>query len=371
MSNYQVITEQPALDALIASYQDAPVLTLDTEFVRTRTYYAEFGLIQVYDGKQLALIDPRVGLDLSGFWALLTNPNIIKVLHSCSEDLDVFACYGKCIPEPLFDTQIASALLGHGAALGYAKLVEQHLGIVIDKGESRTDWTQRPLSQAQLDYAANDVLYLHQIYPTLAREIEEKGRQGWLRQECQRLASGRLVTPNPEAAYRKVKGAAKLNPHQLAVLRELASWRMNQALKRNSALGFVVKDAGLMELAITQPKSLNQLNQLTVLGDHEKRRHGKALLRCIEETDFDDLPEAFEQVALAPGYKSVLKRLKNCSTEIAEEKVVAIETLAPKRLLHQYLVWRHQGQTGELPMVLTGWRGELLAEPIEALKLNF
>ena len=141
------------------------ILVLDTEFVRTRTYYANLGLIQAYDGKRLALIDPVSITDLSGFWQLLSNPNIVKLVHSCSEDLEVFAHYGQCQPTPLFDSQLAASVAGLGHGLGYAKLVEMCLDVSLDKGESRTDWLKRPLSDAQLQYAANDVYYLYQLYP--------------------------------------------------------------------------------------------------------------------------------------------------------------------------------------------------------------
>ncbi|GLS84744.1 ribonuclease D [Paraferrimonas haliotis] len=370
MPDYQYIAEQGELDRLVDAYQTAEVLSLDTEFVRQRTYHAEFGLIQIYDGEQLALIDPRVGLDLSGFWALLTDPTIVKVLHSCSEDLDVFAHYGKVIPAPLFDTQIASALLGDGPALGYAKLVEEQLGISIDKGESRTDWTRRPLSQAQLNYAANDVLYLHQIYPKLAKRINDSEREQWLTQECQRLCEGRLLTPNPEQAYLRVKGAGKLSRPELAVLRELASWRLNQAMSRNLAVGFVVKDAGLLDVAMRMPKNAPQVNQLSSLTDHEKRRHAKALAQCVVATDFDDLPPQFEQIALSNAYKQALKRLKSTALTIAESHQVAIETLAPKRLLHEYLLWLHHKKEGKQPLVLNGWRGSLLTSSFESLAVQ-
>ncbi|MGL5409223.1 MAG: ribonuclease D, partial [Shewanella sp.] len=167
MSVFQYVSDEASLNALVAQYQQSKLLVLDTEFVRTRTYYAKLGLIQAYDGKTLALIDPVAIADLSQFWALLADPTIVKLVHSCSEDLEVFAHYGQCQPLPLFDSQIAAALCGMGHGLGYAKLVETCLDEVIDKGESRTDWMHRPLTQAQLTYAANDVLYLHQLYPQL------------------------------------------------------------------------------------------------------------------------------------------------------------------------------------------------------------
>ena len=188
MLAFEYISNENALALLVAQYEQAPLLVLDTEFVRTRTYYAKLGLIQAYDGKTLALIDPVAIKDLSPFWALLTNKNIIKLLHSCSEDLEVFAHYGECQPTPLFDSQIAASLAGMGHGLGYAKLVEQCLSIELDKGESRTDWMKRPLTDAQLQYAANDVSYLYQLYPQILQKLTEQNRLDLAEPELAQIA---------------------------------------------------------------------------------------------------------------------------------------------------------------------------------------
>ena len=164
MLTFEYISDDASLLSLVEQYQHSALLVLDTEFVRTRTYYAKLGLIQAYDGKTLALIDPVAIKDLSPFWQLLTDPNIVKLVHSCSEDLEVFAHYGECQPSPLFDSQIAASFAGLGHGLGYAKLVDACLQVEIDKGESRTDWMNRPLSDSQLQYAANDVFYLYKLF---------------------------------------------------------------------------------------------------------------------------------------------------------------------------------------------------------------
>jgi ribonuclease D len=369
LSAFHYVSDAASLNALVAQYQQSKILVLDTEFVRTRTYYAKLGLIQAYDGHTLALIDPVALPDLSQFWALHDNPNIIKLVHSCSEDLEVFAHYGQCQPAPLFDSQIAASLCGMGHGVGYAKLVETCLNEVIDKGESRTDWMRRPLSEAQLTYAANDVLFLYQLYPQLEAKLSAQRRLAWLYEEGQRMTEGRLATPDLDTAYLKVKNAFQLNEIQLAYLKVLAKWRLEKALARDLALGFVIKDHGLIALAKKQPKSIAELIKLNDLTEQEKRIHGKEILRIMQTADLVNLPELVDVLALKSGYKSAFKSIKTCLTELCEHHEVPQEMLASKRHIHEYLQWRWDGQLGDLPAVLGGWRGELAAQSLAKLEL--
>lgn len=369
MSAFQYVSDEASLNALVTQYKQSKILVLDTEFVRTRTYYAKLGLIQAYDGKTLALIDPVALPDLAQFWALLSDPNIVKLVHSCSEDLEVFAHYGKCQPTPLFDSQIAASLCGMGHGVGYAKLVETCLGEVIDKGESRTDWIRRPLTEAQLSYAANDVLYLYQLYPQLEAKLSAQGRLAWLYEEGERMTQGRLADPDLDTAYLKVKNAFQLTEIQLAYLKVLAKWRLEKALVRDLALGFVVKDHGLIALAKKQPKSSADLFKLNDLTEQEKRIHGKDLLRVLQTADLVNLPELVDVLALKSGYKSAFKAIKSCLVELCEQHDVPQEMLGSKRHIHEFLQWRWDKQQGDLPAVLCGWRGEIAAESLAKLEV--
>ncbi|MBV7314416.1 ribonuclease D [Shewanella sp. NIFS-20-20] len=371
MLEYVYISDQGSFDALVAQYSNAPLLVLDTEFVRTRTYYAKLGLIQAYDGQTLALIDPLAVKDLSGFWALLQDPNIIKLVHSCSEDLEVFAHYGQCQPAPLFDSQLAAAFAGMGHGLGYAKLVQACLGVELDKGESRTDWLKRPLSQAQLQYAANDVYYLYQLYPQLLSALNDKQRLTWLWEEGQRLTQDRLTPLDPALAYLKVKNAFQLSSEELAVLRDLAAWRLQRAIDRDLALGFVVKDHVLLALAKKQPKSLEGLMRMVELSEHEKRVLGQELLKIIAAVDFTSCPEPIDILALQPGYKPAFKAIKAALVSVCEQYQVPDELLSSKRHIHEYLTWHWHDQQGELPLLLVGWRGELSHQLLQQLGVSF
>jgi ribonuclease D len=366
---FQYVSDDATLAELIVQYEQSQLLVLDTEFVRTRTFYAQLGLIQAYDGKTLALIDPVAVTDLSAFWALLSNPNIVKLVHSCSEDLEVFAHYGQCQPSPLFDSQIAASLCGMGHGVGYAKLVETCLNQVIDKGESRTDWMKRPLTDAQLNYAANDVYYLYQLYPKLLSELQQQGRLAWLYEEGERMTKGRLDRPDGDTAYLRVKNAFQLTQLQLAYLKVLAKWRLEKALERDLALGFVVKDHGLIGLAKKQPKNLADLLKINDLTEHEKRIHAKELLRVLQSADLDNLPDPVDVLALKPAYKSAFKAVKSCLTQVCEAGNIPLELLGSKRHIHEYLQWLWEGKSGEQPLVLSGWRGAIAAAALSRLSL--
>ena len=367
---FEYINDNASLLSLVEQYQQSTLLVLDTEFVRTRTYYAKLGLIQAYDGKTLALIDPVAITDLSPFWALLTNPNIVKLVHSCSEDLEVFAHYGKCQPRPLFDSQIAASLARFGHGLGYAKLVEACLQVEIDKGESRTDWMKRPLTDAQLQYAANDVFYLHQLYPQLQQKLAENNRLDWLFEEGQRMTEGRLSLPDGENIYLKVKNAFQLSSQQLAYLKVLAKWRLSKAVSRNLALGFVIKDHALIALAKKQPTTLAELNSLNDLTDQEKRIHGKDLLAVMATADLINLPEVVDIVALKAGYKSAFKEIKSILSDLCESKDVALEFVGSKRLIHEFLLWLFHNKQTQTPLLLSGWRGQLVGDLLAGVRFS-
>ncbi|WP_025820252.1 ribonuclease D [Shewanella marina] len=367
MIAFEYVSDDAALADLVAHYQQSDILVLDTEFVRTRTYYANLGLIQAYDGKRLALIDPVSITDLSGFWQLLSNPNIVKLVHSCSEDLEVFAHYGQCQPTPLFDSQLAASVAGLGHGLGYAKLVEMCLDVSLDKGESRTDWLKRPLSDAQLQYAANDVYYLYQLYPILKQKLIEQQRLSWAEEESQRMTEGRLAEIDFDNAYLKVKNGFQLNQQQLAYLKVLSTWRLQKATHRNLALGFVVKDHGLIGLAKKQPKNMMELGKLADLTELEKRINGRDMLAVMQKADLDNLPELIDVLALQPGYKAGFKEIKARLLEICEAEQVPSELMAAKRHIHDYMNWHWNNKQGDSPLLLNGWRGKLAAPALLSL----
>ncbi|RLV61255.1 ribonuclease D [Parashewanella curva] len=366
--DYVLVEDQNAFDDLIAQFSQSDIISLDTEFVRTRTYYAKLGLVQMYDGQTLALVDPLKCEDLSGLWQLLANENIIKLLHAGSEDLDIFAHYGQVEPKSIFDTQFAASICGFDHGLGYARLVEQCLGVVLDKGESRTDWMKRPLSQKQLDYAANDVFYLYSIFPILKQKLVELDRYEWVFEEGQIQTAGRTNEHDFDNAYLKVKNAFQLTPKQLALLKPLASWRLNTAVKKDTAIGFILKDHILIALAKAWPKSLKDFSKIREMSNIERGRYGKQVLSCFQQADFDNLPERIDAIAYRDDYKGSFKLVKKHLTQVAEQNTLPLEQIASKKMVHEYLGWLWK-QPDRLPKILTSWRGRLTEESLSKLEV--
>jgi ribonuclease D len=363
LMEYQYIDAQPELDAFCQQANKASVLALDTEFVRTRTFYAELGLIQAFDGKDLVLIDPTVGLDLEPFWQLLTNKDIVKVLHSCHEDLEVFKVYANRLPEPLFDTQIAGQFLNEGTVLGFGAAIEKTTGIVLDKGEARTNWLARPLSAMQLQYAANDVKYLLPLYHDFNEQLKERGLDKFNLQEAALKIEQKKKDKVPELLYQDFGNAWQLKRRELAILKELCQWRYEVALKKNLALGFVVKDATLMTLSQRQPTSLSSLKNIPDMHPSEARIHGQALLNCIDkgkQIPAEDCPDKIPRLTDFPDYKQAFKLLKKLALDAAEHHQVPLPLLATKKQLNQWITWSWHVPGSAEPDFAKPWRAGLL-----------
>jgi ribonuclease D len=383
---YQLIEDENSLKKLCNQYSQAAVLAIDTEFVRTRTLYPKLGLLQIFDGKQLALIDPIAIDDLSPFWQLLTNENIVKVLHACSEDLEVFLTSANCKPVNLIDSQIIMSFLGHGLSMGYAAMVAHYTGVELDKSESRTDWTKRPLTQKQLDYASADVDYLFQLYPKLLAEIEEVGRLDYAKQETQLLIERKFTPIDEDNLYRQMKLACRLNPQQLNTLQHLARWRFQQAKKRDLPIGFVAKDHTLMAVAQHNPQNIEVMNKLKGAELLDIRHKGKSMLSVVKvalQTSESDYPAKITRLDEYPGYKQIFKAVKAFIIAIAEKNSIAIENLASKKQINQFLTWHFNiNDARALALgssvkslnpnvdILSGWRSELFGQTLQAFADN-
>lgn len=368
--NYRLVTTDNELAQVCLQASETEWIALDTEFVRTRTYYPQLGLLQLYDGKQVSLIDPLSISDFSPFKALLTNKSVVKFLHAGSEDLEVFMHDFECVPDPMIDTQVVAAFLGYPISCGFAALVLEHLGVELDKSESRTDWLARPLSEKQCDYATADVLYLLPLAKILMQKIEEAGYLDDTKEECQRTVSRRQKILDPVLAYRNITNASQLRDEQLACLQMLAEWRLNQAKARDMAINFVVKEDHLWKVARYLPSSLGELDALGLTGQ-EIRCHGRRLLSIVEQAqrmDKSKYPQPIANLNEQPQYKTLFKEIKAVVKEIAENEKFNAELLASRRQINQ-LLSVHWGikSISNTPELLDGWRGRLLAEPISTL----
>ena len=371
MISYQIIQQDAQLKQLCEQARHYSVVALDTEFERVRSYYAKLGLIQLYFGADVALIDPLTITDWQPFIALLADANVLKILHASGEDIEIFHQQFQQIPTPMLDTQIMANFLGFPQSAGFALLAQHYLQVELDKKASRTDWLKRPLSERQLNYAAADVYYLLPIYQKMAAAMANSEWKTAIQQECELFAQKRCRQTSPEKAYLDIGNAWRLNRKALNNLKFLAKWRFQEGIKRNIALNFIVSSEGLVQMAIHEPVHTAQLLDLG-LHPMEIKRYGKKLLLLLEQAKRvppEQYPDLIENISERPHYKKYLNLLHKELKAMLRNKV-PLQLVASKKALHQFLKWYWLGQSKQkLPDLLCGWRavyGEKLLHSLKA-----
>jgi len=345
----------------------ASVLCVDTEFHRESTYYPEFALIQIASREACYLIDPIALSDLSPLWALMHNPDILKVFHAVRQDAEIILKESGALPLPLFDTQIAAALLGFGLQVGFGNLVQRILGKALPKSESFTDWLKRPLRPAQITYAADDVIYLMPVYQHLHEQLQARGRLAWMEEEQAALCSEKTYNNEQESIFWRVKGVNKLKPKQLAILRELAAWREQQAKKRDIPRRRIVGDEPLLALARKTQLAIEGLSGIRGLNSGVTRRFGEDILHAWQRGQ--ECPESeWPRPRISPrNSEGTEMRLELLSTLVrlrAEDVRIASNILAGKQDIAALASWANHGSFSmdNLPdnPCLHGWRKELI-----------
>lgn len=363
----QWIRDDASLAQQCREWRTQPYLALDTEFMRVDTFYPAAGLVQVGDGRQEWLIDPLLIQDWSPFAELLEDERVVKVLHACSEDLEVFLRLTGSLPVPLFDTQLAAAYLGMAHSMGYSKLVKEVLDIDLPKDETRSDWLQRPLTEMQMRYAADDVQHLAQVYLALDARLSEEKR-AWLLEDGAELVANLCRESDPREAYREVKLGWRLRPQQLAVLRELCAWREEQARLRNRPRNHVLRERTLWPLARLLPKNKTDLAAIEDMHPRTVRQDGDFLIELIAQAarlPQSEWPEALPE-PLPPEVTPLLKSLRAIGQREAETLGMAPELMLRKKVLEALLKSGYPDGPYELPDSLRGWRRE--GRPGERMK---
>jgi ribonuclease D len=363
---YTLVESRDSLAALSRQWAAAPVLGLDTEFVRTNTFFHKLGLIQVSDGRASWLVDPLAVGDLAPLAEVFRSPGV-KVLHSASEDIEVFYRSLDVLPQPLFDTQIAGAFAGAGAFLSYQKLVAAYLGVELAKEHTRTDWMARPLSAAQLAYAAEDVAFLVPLYERLTGELVSLGRLDWAFEDSAALLDTSRFEEDAEAAYLRVKGAGNLDCRQLAVLRLLAAWREREARQRDLPRRFVLKEDLLLGLATRRPQDAQELRRLPSFDSRQAARDGADWLRLVEQAEAlpeEELPPRLTGKPFSPAARRLEDRLRERVRRKAAALGVPAEILAPRRALDALLRLSVGKAEPRLPRELQGWRAGVIGEEL-------
>lgn len=353
---FEYIDNNQKLADLLARLDSAPWITLDTEFIREKTYYPRLCLVQIGSADILACIDPLQIDNLQPLLDWLDEPKRLKVFHAAWQDLEIFHHLGGKVPTPVFDTQVAAAVLGMGDQLGYARLVEQLSGVTLDKSQSRTDWARRPLTNKQLEYAVDDVRYLRDAYLLLRQQLEQLGRLKWLEKPFQKLTDPASYEVNPRTIWQRVKGVQILKPRQLAILRELAAWREERALHKNIPRRWIVSDEILLDMAKMQPKNAAAFQQIRGLGGEQVERNADEWLACIErgqalpQEEWPQLPRRRKLDANMGVIADLLTALLN---QVANENGISAQMIATRSQLEKML---EEGRT----TLADDWRGALV-----------
>ncbi len=360
---WQLIESDAGLRQMLVQEADSDVVAVDTEFMRRNTFFPQVALVQLCFADRAWLVDPLGLEDPAPLAQLLTDPGVTKVLHSASEDLEVFQCWLGAQPNPLFDTQRAAALLNRGFGLGYRALALDICDVDLPKGETRSDWLQRPLSQSQCEYAAQDVAWLLPIYRELKQQCDALGRTDWV------LADGEDATGQPTGVngeyYRRIKSAWKLDARQLTALKAVCDWREETARRRDKPRNWIIDDKACLQLAQNDPRNRSELHSRVDLPPPAARRHGDELLALLSAQR--ELPES-SLLSTLPGpldapQRQQLKKLKGWAREIAGQLDVAPEVLLAARD-YEALLRQSQGEEISEPAQWQGWRAEAVIRPL-------
>ena len=279
----EYIDKPEQLDDLCNRVKQAPWIAVDTEFLREKTYYPIFCLLQIATPDWVVCVDPIVLPDLSELFEVINDPTIVKVLHSCRQDLEIFYKITGKVTYPLFDTQIAAPLLGFQENPGYAMLVSSLLNVNLSKAHTRTDWTIRPLSEAQIQYAADDVIYLCKVYKIMLQKLAELGRLDWLDNDFELLKNPELYQVSPVNAWQKVKGKNRLTGKQLSIVQAVSKWREETAQLENRPKNWLIRDDLLLELAKLQPETIAELGKIRSINERTAKRYGNVICQLINE----------------------------------------------------------------------------------------
>lgn len=361
-----LITDTAELAAACDRIAAHPFVTVDTEFLRETTYYPKLCLIQLASPEEAVLVDPLApDLDLAPFFGLMINEAVVKVFHAARQDLEIVWLLGRVLPTPLFDTQVAAMVCGYGDSVGYEQLANDLAKARIDKSSRFTDWSRRPLTEAQLAYAESDVTHLRQIYLALKADLDASGRESWVAEEMAVLSSPATYEVKPENAWLRLKGRVR-KPRELPLLMEVAAWREREAQSRDVPRQRVLKDDALMDIVQRGPRTVEALAELrSVPNGFERSRSGGEVLAAIERAGAIDpktLPR-LERERGRPTNGAVLDLLKVLLKAAADAERVAPKIIASSDDLEAIA----SDELSDVP-ALQGWRRGVFGEKALALK---
>lgn len=354
------------LAAVCARMASHPYVTVDTEFLRETTYYPLLCVAQMASPEEAVVIDALAnGIDLTPFFALMANESVIKVFHAARQDIEIVWNMAKTIPHPIVDTQVAAMVLGYGDSISYDQLVQRITGDALDKSHRFTDWTRRPLSDAQVAYALSDVTHLRDVYLKLAADLQKRGRSSWVEAEMDVLTSPETYRADPERAWERLKSRVR-KPKELGVLIEVAAWREREAQTRDVPRGRVIKDEVIGDIAVQAPITIERLGHLRSLPKgFERSRWGEQIVDAVKrglERDVETLPR-LDRFRPAANGAATVELLKVLLRMTAERHGVAAKVIATIDDLDRIAA----DDEADVP-AMNGWRRELFGEKALAIK---
>lgn len=356
-----LVSDLPALEALVSRLRGVPVLAIDTEFLRERTYWARCCLVQLAAGDEVAAVDAIALPDLSPLAVLLEDPATVKVFHAGSQDLEILRRATGATTAPVFDTQTAATLAGFPTQVGYAALVKGLLGVTVEKGESYTDWAVRPLTEHQLAYALDDVRHLGAVHAALIERLERDDRLQWLEADFARMADPATYEVVPEEQWRRIKRASTLKPRQLGVLLHVAAWREREAQRRDLPKRWVVSDESLIEVARRAPRSAEEVAAVRGIAVRSAAQIGPGLVAAVRaglELPEDQLPHIEKRPRLVRDTDGAVDLMAALVRLRAKEHGVASPLIASRNDLE------HLAAGGDDSPLLEGWRKTLVGDEL-------
>ena len=362
-----MIETTAALEDACAKLAQSDFITIDTEFLRETTFWPQLCLIQMASPTTEVLVDPLAkGLDLKPFFELMANSKVVKVFHAARQDIEIIHHLGNLVPHPIFDTQVAAMVCGFGDSVSYDQLVQRTTGAHIDKTSRFTDWSRRPLSDKQLEYALADVTHLRDVYAALKAQLEREGRAGWLTEEMAILESANTYDIHPDDAWLRLKARLR-KPTELAIVKFVAAWREREARSRNVPRSRVLKDDAIYEIAQQQPKDTDALSRLrTIPKGWERSASGTAVIEAVNAAlalPKAEMPHAPKPTRSPEGTGAAVELLKVLLKLISDKEGVAAKVIANSDDLEKIAA---EGEGADVA-ALHGWRRELFGDT--ALKL--
>ena len=358
-----LITHAEQLHDLIDSLQTTDVIGLDTEFVRERTYYPCFCLVQISSPERIDCVDPLALETVEPLQAILSHPKITKIFHSARQDLEVLLHHFGALPVNLADTQLAAAFVGYADQIGYAKLVQEICHVNLPKDATRTDWSRRPLSADQIRYAADDVVFLRKVHEHLIEQLEQRGRLSWYQEDCHELLNPGFYSVQPDNAWKKIAGTQPLTECVRHRLQSLACWRETSAQQFNVPRAWIIKDELLLQIALSsvrKPGLIMPLRGLKTQSQHQLSESFQDLVSNLPPLDQPSDAHLPLDPRRDPERKKLMQSLSEMVRNTASELDIHASVLASKRDLDALL--DHPDEC----RILRGWRLPIIGHPLQA-----